>query len=59
MPPRRTGMHNNDSNKIKAEVKSKRDGQVRHAAAVRQLSNGTNGDAIHAYSNGREHYSDS
>ena len=33
----------------------------RHAAAVRQLSNGTNGDDlyIHTYSNGREHYSDS
>ena len=33
----------------------------RYAAAVRQLSNGTNGDDLYiaTYSNGREHYSDS
>ena len=33
----------------------------RHAVAVRQLSNGTNGDDLymHTYSNGRKHYSDS
>ena len=34
----------------------------RYAAAVRQLSNGTNGDDLYihgSYSNGREHYSDS
>ena len=34
----------------------------RHAAAVRQLSNGTNGNdlySIHTFINGREHYSDS